>query len=62
VTHDARSRPADQGGPFVDLDGNVLGLNVARAGRTETWGLLTARLTPLSNDLKARKDGDRPRQ
>ena len=27
------------GGPVVDLDGNVVGINIARAGRVETLAL-----------------------
>lgn len=43
------------GGPVVDLDGNVLGINIARAGRVETWVLPTEVITPLLPDLKAGK-------
>lgn len=37
--HDTVLRPADCGGPVVDLDGNVVGFNIARAGRTESYAL-----------------------
>ena len=37
--HDTVLRPADCGGPVIDLDGNVVGFNIARAGRTESYAL-----------------------
>jgi serine protease Do len=47
--------PKDCGGPVVDLDGNVLGINIARAGRVETWILPSENIRPLLADLKAGK-------
>ncbi len=47
--------PRDCGGPVVDLDGNVLGLNIARAGRVETWILPSESIRPLLTELKAGK-------
>src|SRR5207253_1169195 len=35
--HDAVLRPSDCGGPLVGLDGKVVGINIARAGRTESY-------------------------
>ena len=49
--------PKDCGGPVVDLDGNVLGINIARAGRVETWILPSENIRPLLTDLKAGKFG-----
>ena len=45
--------PKDCGGPVVDLEGNVLGINIARAGRVETWILPSEQIRPLLADLKA---------
>ncbi len=45
----------DCGGPVVDLDGNVLGINIARAGRVETWVLPSEVIRPLLPDFKAGK-------
>ena len=45
----------DCGGPVVDLDGNVLGINIARAGRVETWVLPSEVIRPLLTDFKAGK-------
>ncbi|HWL07618.1 MAG TPA: PDZ domain-containing protein, partial [Planctomicrobium sp.] len=38
---DAVLAPEECGGPVVDLEGNVIGVNIARAGRTETYVLPT---------------------
>ena len=37
--HDTVLAPSDMGGPLVDLDGHVIGINIARAGRTETYAI-----------------------
>jgi len=37
LQHDTVLRPADCGGPLVDLSGKVIGVNIARGGRTETY-------------------------
>jgi serine protease Do len=39
IQHDSVLKPSECGGPVVDLDGNVVGLNIARAGRVETYAL-----------------------
>jgi serine protease Do len=39
LQHDTVLRPTDCGGPVVDVDGNVVGFNIARAGRTESYAL-----------------------
>lgn len=45
----------DCGGPVVDLNGKVLGINIARAGRVETWVLPGEVIKSLLPDLKAGK-------
>ncbi len=37
--HDIGLQPELMGGPVVDLDGRVLGINVARAGRVKTYAI-----------------------
>ncbi|MEM9589499.1 MAG: PDZ domain-containing protein, partial [Planctomycetota bacterium] len=37
--HDSVIAPSDCGTPVVDLEGNVLGLNIARVGRSETLAI-----------------------
>jgi serine protease Do len=39
IQHDSVLKPADCGGPLVDLDGKAVGLNIARAGRVESYAL-----------------------
>ena len=39
VQHDTVLRPEDCGGPVVNLDGEAVGVNIARAGRTESYFL-----------------------
>lgn len=39
IQHDSVLRPADCGGPVVDVDGKVVGINIARAGRVESYAL-----------------------
>ena len=39
IQHDSVIRPEECGGPLVNLDGKVVGINIARAGRVETYAL-----------------------
>jgi serine protease Do len=71
IQHDSVLRPIDCGGPIVDLDGKVVGLNIARAGRVESYALPSSvvretvdRLlktelisTPAEDKLPGRKNG-----
>ena len=47
--------PHNCGGPVVDLDGKVLGVSIARAGRVETWILPSETIRPILADMKAGK-------
>lgn len=55
IQHDTVLTPEECGGPLVDLSGKVVGLNIARAGRTESYALPTSEIRPLIEDLKAGK-------
>lgn len=57
IQHDVVISPQQCGGPLVDLDGRVVGLNIARAGRVETWALPEDVLTSVFAELK---DGKHP--
>jgi len=47
--------PKNCGGPVVDLDGKVLGVAIARAGRVETWVLPSEEIRPVLKELKEGK-------
>ena len=53
--HDTILAPSDMGGPLVDLEGRVIGINIARAGRTETFAIPADLLT--DRWLETMKDG-----
>jgi serine protease Do len=55
LQHDTVLRPADCGGPLVDLDGKVVGINIARAGRTESYAIPTEIVATLLPELKTGK-------
>lgn len=66
LQHDSVLQPHECGGPLVDLNGKVVGLNIARAGRTETYALpaelllsrmadlMSGRLAPAAEEHPAR--------
>jgi len=55
LQHDSVLRPADCGGPLVDLDGKVIGVNIARGGRTESFAVPSEIVQTLLPDLIAGK-------
>ena len=55
IMHDTSIRPSECGGPLVDLEGHILGINIARAGRVETWTLPADVIRPVYADLRAGK-------
>lgn len=55
LQHDAVLRPEECGGPLVDLAGRVVGLNIARAGRVESYALPGEMMTQLIPQFLAGK-------
>jgi serine protease Do len=51
IQHDTVLRPSDCGGPIVDLDGKVVGINIARAGRVESYAIPAATVKGVLADL-----------
>jgi serine protease Do len=51
LQHDAVLQPDECGGPVVDLDGRVIGFNIARAGRTESYAIPTSALRGVIAEL-----------
>ncbi|MEZ6066157.1 MAG: PDZ domain-containing protein [Planctomycetaceae bacterium] len=54
LQHDSVLSPEDCGSPVVGLDGKAFGLNIARAGRTETYALPADVILPLVEEMKLR--------
>lgn len=53
LQHDTVIRPVDCGGAIIDLKGRVLGINISRAGRVETWAIPSEVIQPLIGELKS---------
>jgi serine protease Do len=53
LQHDSVLTPAECGGPVVDLDGKVVGINIARAGRVESYAVPSEAVQPLLFDLSS---------
>ena len=49
--HDSPLFPEQCGGPITDLDGNVLGINIARQGRAASYAIPASHLQTLIKDL-----------
>lgn len=54
--HDTVVEAADVGGPVVNLDGQVVGFNIARSGRTETYGIAAASLVKTIKELMEKSE------
>jgi len=55
LQHDMVIKPNDCGGPVVDLDGNAIGINIARAGRVESYAIPAEAVQKLIESLKSGK-------
>jgi serine protease Do len=60
LQHDTVIKPTDCGGPLVDLDGKTVGINIARAGRTESYAIPSELVMTLLDDLKSGKSPPPP--
>jgi serine protease Do len=53
LQHDSVLLPSDCGGPLVDLSGRAIGINICRAGRTESYAVPAAVVSAVLPDLQA---------
>ena len=53
LQHDTVLQPNQCGGPLVDLDGQVVGINIARASRVASYALPAAVVKPVLEKLKS---------
>ncbi|MDB5331229.1 MAG: hypothetical protein JWP03_2380 [Phycisphaerales bacterium] len=61
LQHDTVLTPAQCGGPLVTLDGKAIGINIARAGRVESYVLPADVILALLDDLKSGKRPPAPK-
>ena len=54
LPHDTAVLPNQCGGPLVDTDGKVVGINIARALRVTTYAIPAETMQKLINELKSR--------
>lgn len=52
VQHDATIKPSDCGGPVTDLQGNLVGINIARVGREAVYMVPVAELNELLKQVE----------
>lgn len=50
LQHDTPIQPEETGGPLVDLDGKVIGINIARAGRIKSYAIPASVVRKLQAD------------
>lgn len=55
-THDSVLQPEQCGGPIVDMDGDVTGINIARAGRTCSYALPAEVVVELVDQWKGKPE------
>lgn len=55
IQHDTVLIPADCGGPLLDIDGNVIGINIARAGRVASFAVPSNIIRTVLPDMIAGK-------
>lgn len=60
IQHDTTLKPTECGGPLVGLDGKVIGINIARAGRVETYALPVSVIRPALETLMSSKSLTQP--
>ena len=58
IQHDTVLQPDECGGAVVGLDGRCIGINIARAGRTESYAIPAAVILPLLNERMRLGKGD----
>jgi serine protease Do len=54
IQHDTVLKPRDCGGPLVDLDGRVVGVNIARAERVASYAIPTPLVLEVIDELMPR--------
>lgn len=58
IQHDTVLTPSQCGGPLVNLDGKVIGINIARAGRVSSYALPTSIVRKTLGEMMASLPGN----
>ncbi len=53
IQHDILANSKTMGGPVIDLDGKVVGMNIARANRAETFAIPVEELREIARNMVA---------
>ncbi|MCL4201577.1 MAG: PDZ domain-containing protein [Pirellulaceae bacterium] len=53
LQHDTVLTPSQCGGPIVDIEGHVVGLNIARASRVGSYAIPSSVIKPLLKEMKS---------
>lgn len=56
LEHDLTLSPDEIGGPLLDLDGNIVGINIARAGRTRCYAIPSRAVTEVLAEFNKPSD------
>ncbi len=56
LQHDSQLYPEMAGGPLLDLDGNVVGVNIARSGRVESYAIPAATVSRMARELRRKAE------
>ena len=56
LQHDTVLHPDQCGGPLVNLDGKVVGINIARASRVASYAIPADVVVPLIQELTIRSE------
>lgn len=59
IQHDLPLKSNQMGGPLVDLDGNIVGINIARAGRINSFALPASAILGILDGLDLGNRSDR---
>ena len=58
IVHDSLLRPDQCGGPLIDLEGNLIGINIARSMRVATFAVPADRVVDFLNRVRPRSFSD----
>jgi S1-C subfamily serine protease len=58
IQHDSVLAPNECGGPLIDVYGNAVGINIARAGRVSSYAIPAKTIVPVLSEMLVSVRGD----